>query len=55
MTAEQLKAEADYRHAERLGILCGSAEPTPEQRKIADEERAEFLRLNEKLTQDARR
>lgn len=32
MTSEQLKAEADYRHAERLGIVCGSAEPTPEQR-----------------------
>jgi len=31
-----IRLEAEYRREERLGILCGSDEPTEEQRKIAD-------------------
>lgn len=31
-------AEAKYRMTERLGILCGSDEPTPAQLKIAEGE-----------------
>lgn len=35
MTEEEYGAEFDYRRAERLGILCGAAKPTPEQDAIA--------------------
>lgn len=31
-----IRLEAEYRREERLGILCGSEEPTEEQQKIAD-------------------
>ena len=30
--------EWDYRYTERLGILCGAAEPTPAQKRIARQE-----------------
>ena len=33
---DSIRLEAKYRREERLGILCGSDEPTEEQRKIAD-------------------
>lgn len=38
MTSEELQSEWDYRYQERLGILCGSNEPTDEQRLIAKTE-----------------
>lgn len=37
-TTEQIKAERDYRMQERLGILCGSREPTQDEIDIAFEE-----------------
>lgn len=42
-TEEQLATEWLYRHTERLGILCGSAEPTAEERKIAIAEADECI------------
>jgi hypothetical protein len=35
MTPEELEIEWKYRYEERLGILCGDAEPTSEQKAIA--------------------
>jgi hypothetical protein len=35
MSDDELDAEMRYRTEERLAILCGSNEPTPEQKKIA--------------------
>lgn len=46
MTALELKAEADHRFTERLGHLCEDRIPTPEQLKIADDERRQYLREN---------
>jgi hypothetical protein len=43
MTDEELKIEMDYRIQERLGILCGAAEPTPEQLKLATAEADQWL------------
>lgn len=31
-------AEWSHRYATRLGCLCGAAEPTPEQKRIASDE-----------------
>jgi hypothetical protein len=42
-TKSELEAEHRYRVQERLGILCGSAEPTPEQLAIATMEADEWL------------
>lgn len=50
MTEQELKAEGNYRYQERLGMMCGDAKPTDEQRKIALEEATqaiEELRRNE--------
>jgi hypothetical protein len=38
MTSEEAKAEYRYLLEERLGIMCGTAEPTMEQRTIAEAE-----------------
>lgn len=38
MTPAELQDECAYRHAERLGILCGPLKPTPAQLAIADAE-----------------
>jgi hypothetical protein len=38
MTEDELKSEWRYRYEERLGILCGSDKPTPEQIKMASDE-----------------
>lgn len=38
MTAEELQEEWDYRYHERIGIMCGTAEPTPEQEQLARQE-----------------
>ncbi len=46
MTTAELKAEADHRFTERLGHLCEDRTPTPEQLKIAEDERRQFLREN---------
>ena len=37
-----LSPEATYRYHERLGILCGTADPTPEQLRIALLEAREY-------------
>jgi len=38
MTRKQIETEHAYRIQERLGILCGSNEPTPEQLTLATRE-----------------
>ena len=38
LAPDQIKEERDYLIAERLGILCGSNEPTAAQLKIATDE-----------------
>ena len=38
MTESELQAEWDYRYNERLGIMCGSDQPTKEQDAIARQE-----------------
>ena len=43
-TPAELAAEFEYLRQERLGILCGDAEPTPEQNKIATEEAREAVK-----------
>lgn len=35
MTGEDFMREWDYRYAERLGHLCGAAEPSPAQKRLA--------------------
>lgn len=40
---ERLEVEKRYRYEERIGMLCGSDEPTPEQRQIADREAREVI------------
>ena len=42
-----LSPEATYRYHERLGILCGTAEPTPQQHLIALLEAREYDLNNE--------
>ena len=37
-----LSPEATYRYYERLGILCGAADPTPEQHRTALLEAREY-------------
>lgn len=41
-TPRGLSEEATYRFHERLGILCGSSEPTPEQLRLATLEAREY-------------
>lgn len=43
MTPTELLTEHEYRFQERLGILCGSATPTPEQIAIARSEADAWL------------
>lgn len=43
MTEKELKKEYLYRLEERLGIMCGDVEPTPEQRKLAHMEATEVI------------
>lgn len=49
LTPAEIRIEREYRTQERLGLLCGSATPTPEQMAIAvreaDEWEARFLGL----------
>lgn len=44
--------EARYRYQERLGMLCGSSEPTKEQEAIArmEADKWHFANLNSKQT-----
>ena len=44
MSLKELQAEWQYRLDERLGILCGSNTPTPEQMKIATDEADQWLK-----------
>jgi len=41
-TPSGLSEEAAYRYHERLGILCGAADPTPEQHRTALLEAREY-------------
>ena len=41
-TPSGLSEEAAYRYCERLGILCGADEPTPEQHRTALLEAREY-------------
>jgi len=43
-TKDELAAEWRYRREERIGILCGSATPTPEQEALARAEADEAVR-----------
>ena len=45
LTDSELSQEWLYRYEERLGILCGTADPTPEQIKIAEDEADDCVRL----------
>ncbi len=45
MNAEELKTEHEYRVSERLGIMCGTAEPTEEQKAIAKKEADEAITI----------
>lgn len=45
-TPDNLSEEAAYRYHERLGILCGTYEPTQEQHEIALSEAREYDRLD---------
>ena len=45
-TPDNLSEEAVYRYHERLGIICGSDEPTEEQHAIALQEALEYDRLD---------
>lgn len=42
MTDQEIQTEWEYRYDERLGILCGSDEPTKEQKLIAFQEADEW-------------
>ena len=43
MTEEELQKEYWYRVEERLGVLCGTDPPTPEQWKLAQDEAQETI------------
>jgi len=42
MTPTELQAEYDYRVTERIGIMCGTDDPTPGQRAEAEREAGEI-------------
>ena len=44
MTDAEWQAEWDYRYTERLGMICGAADPTPEQRAFAVKETNDAMR-----------
>lgn len=52
---DNLSPEAAYRYQERLGILCGSDEPTEEQHSIALLEALQYERNQELDRQKASR
>lgn len=52
---DNLSPEAVYRYQERLGILCGSDEPTEEQHSIALLEALQYERNQELDRQKANR
>lgn len=54
MSPEELAAERLYRIQERLGILCGSGEPTIEQIEIAEQEAEEWVRRHLNSTPEPR-
>ena len=43
MTSAELQSEHDYRVNERLGILCGSDSPTPQQLDMSTRDADETL------------
>jgi hypothetical protein len=42
MTEQEIQTEKKYRYAERLGILCGTNDPTPEQIEEAMKDADEY-------------
>lgn len=44
MTGQFISDEWNYRVQERLGILCGTDEPTPEQREMAEKDANNAIR-----------
>jgi hypothetical protein len=44
MTFAQIAEEVRYRTEERLAILCGDQEPTPEQKALAEAEANQWKR-----------
>lgn len=48
MTAVELQAERSYRIQERLGISCGSKEPTPQEEMLAKLTTTEDMKRIEK-------
>lgn len=51
MTAVELQAERSYRIAERIGIACGSHEPTPQDEMLAKLTVTEDMKRIEKAEQ----
>lgn len=51
LTGPELMREWDYRYEERLGMLCGSLEPTPAQKRLAREDANEFVVRYRKATE----
>jgi len=45
MTYTELQAEWEYRRQERLGLLCGTDTPTPEQELVARTEADAAVRV----------
>lgn len=45
MTTIELQNEWDYRYTERIGIMCGTEEPTEEQKAIAKKEADEAVTI----------
>lgn len=45
MTNEEAQAERRYRFSERIGILCGTADPTREQTELASKEADEAVKV----------
>lgn len=53
MTISEIQTELLYRIQERLGILCGMAEPTLEQREIAESEARQWVEEERKRKEGA--
>ena len=45
VTTTELEQEHDYRVSERLGIMCGTDEPTESQKQIAEKEADEAITI----------
>jgi hypothetical protein len=47
MTPEEIRVEQNHLYQTRLAILCGTANPTPEQEAIARQEAMDWARAQE--------